>query len=45
MDRDNVVYMDSGECETTDKVMQASAGRPWYLWKARAMSMGSAKTD
>jgi ribulose-5-phosphate 4-epimerase/fuculose-1-phosphate aldolase len=38
LDRDNVVYMDDGECETTDKVMQASASRPWDLWKSRAMS-------
>src|SRR5262245_60544223 len=26
---DDVVYMDAGECETTDKVMQSVAGRPW----------------
>jgi ribulose-5-phosphate 4-epimerase/fuculose-1-phosphate aldolase len=32
----DVVYMDAGECETTDKVMQAVAGRPWDLWKSRA---------
>jgi ribulose-5-phosphate 4-epimerase/fuculose-1-phosphate aldolase len=38
LDRDNVVYMDQGECETTDKVMQASASRPWDLWKSRALS-------
>jgi ribulose-5-phosphate 4-epimerase/fuculose-1-phosphate aldolase len=38
LDRDNVVYMDQGECETTEKVMQASAGRPWDLWKSRALS-------
>jgi HCOMODA/2-hydroxy-3-carboxy-muconic semialdehyde decarboxylase len=33
LDRDGVVYMDEGECETTDKVMQSVAGRPWDLWK------------
>ncbi|HEX4408602.1 MAG TPA: class II aldolase/adducin family protein [Xanthobacteraceae bacterium] len=38
LDRDNVVYMDDGECATTDKVMQASAGRPWDLWKSRALA-------
>lgn len=32
---DDVVYMNAGECETTDKVMQAVAGRPWDLWKRR----------
>jgi HCOMODA/2-hydroxy-3-carboxy-muconic semialdehyde decarboxylase len=31
----DVVYMDEGECETTDKVMQAVAGRPWDLWKSK----------
>jgi ribulose-5-phosphate 4-epimerase/fuculose-1-phosphate aldolase len=31
----DVVYMNAGECETTDKVMQAVAGRPWDLWKRR----------
>jgi len=30
---DSVVYMDDGECETTDKIMQSVAGRPWDLWK------------
>ena len=34
---DEVVYMNAGECETTDKVMQAVAGRPWQLWKSRVM--------
>jgi ribulose-5-phosphate 4-epimerase/fuculose-1-phosphate aldolase len=34
---DDVVYIDAGECETTDKVMQAVAGRPWDLWKAKAL--------
>ena len=33
--RDDVVYMNAGECETTDKIMQAVAGRPWDLWKRR----------
>jgi ribulose-5-phosphate 4-epimerase/fuculose-1-phosphate aldolase len=33
--RDDVVYMDAGECETTDKIMQSAAGRPWELWKAK----------
>jgi ribulose-5-phosphate 4-epimerase/fuculose-1-phosphate aldolase len=32
---DDVVYMDAGECETTDKIMQSAAGRPWDLWKAK----------
>jgi hypothetical protein len=27
--------MDAGECETTDKIMQSVAGRPWDLWKAK----------
>jgi len=31
----DVVYMDDGECEATDKVMQSVAGRPWELWKSR----------
>lgn len=35
--RDDVVYMDAGECETTDKIMQSVAGRPWDLWKAKVM--------
>jgi HCOMODA/2-hydroxy-3-carboxy-muconic semialdehyde decarboxylase len=35
---DDVVYMDEGECETTDKVMQSVAGRPWELWKAKALA-------
>jgi ribulose-5-phosphate 4-epimerase/fuculose-1-phosphate aldolase len=34
---DDVVYMDAGECETTDKIMQSVAGRPWELWKAKAL--------
>jgi ribulose-5-phosphate 4-epimerase/fuculose-1-phosphate aldolase len=34
---DEVVYMNSGECETTDKIMQAVAGRPWELWKRKVM--------
>ncbi|MCC6889266.1 MAG: class II aldolase/adducin family protein [Hyphomicrobiales bacterium] len=29
----DVVYMNGGECSTTDKMMQASAERPWNLWK------------
>jgi len=33
--RDDVVYMNAGECETTDRIMQAVAGRPWDLWKRR----------
>lgn len=32
---DSVVYMDAGECETTDKIMRSVAGRPWDLWKAK----------
>jgi ribulose-5-phosphate 4-epimerase/fuculose-1-phosphate aldolase len=32
---DDVVYMDAGECETTDRIMQAVAGRPWDLWKSK----------
>jgi HCOMODA/2-hydroxy-3-carboxy-muconic semialdehyde decarboxylase len=35
--RDDVVYMDAGECQTTDKIMQSVAGRPWDLWKSKAM--------
>jgi hypothetical protein len=31
----DVVYMNGGECETTDKIMQSVAGRPWNLWKRR----------
>jgi ribulose-5-phosphate 4-epimerase/fuculose-1-phosphate aldolase len=34
---DEVIYMNAGECETTDKVMQAVAGRPWDLWKSKVM--------
>jgi HCOMODA/2-hydroxy-3-carboxy-muconic semialdehyde decarboxylase len=34
---DDVVYMDAGECETADRIMQSAAGRPWDLWKARAL--------
>jgi HCOMODA/2-hydroxy-3-carboxy-muconic semialdehyde decarboxylase len=34
---DDVVYMDTGECETTDKIMQSVADRPWDLWKAKVM--------
>jgi ribulose-5-phosphate 4-epimerase/fuculose-1-phosphate aldolase len=37
LDRGNVVYMNDAECATTDKIMQASAGRPWDLWKRKAM--------
>ena len=33
--RDDVVYMNAGECETADRIMQAVAGRPWDLWKRR----------
>jgi HCOMODA/2-hydroxy-3-carboxy-muconic semialdehyde decarboxylase len=36
LDRDGVVYMDAGECETTDAVMQSVAGRPWEIWKLKA---------
>ena len=35
---DDVVYMDAGECETTDKIMQSVAGRPWDLWKAKVQA-------
>jgi ribulose-5-phosphate 4-epimerase/fuculose-1-phosphate aldolase len=31
----DVVYMNPAECITTDKVMQASAERPWTLWKRK----------
>jgi HCOMODA/2-hydroxy-3-carboxy-muconic semialdehyde decarboxylase len=31
----DVVYMNAGECETTDKIMQAVVGRPWDLWKRK----------
>lgn len=31
----DVTYMDEGECETTDKIMQSVAGRPWELWKSK----------
>jgi ribulose-5-phosphate 4-epimerase/fuculose-1-phosphate aldolase len=34
---DEVVYMNAGECETTDKIMQAVVGRPWQLWKSKVM--------
>jgi len=34
----DVVYMNAGECETTDKVMQSVAGRPWELWKSKVMA-------
>jgi HCOMODA/2-hydroxy-3-carboxy-muconic semialdehyde decarboxylase len=34
---DEVVYMNAGECETTDKIMQAVVGRPWELWKSKVM--------
>jgi ribulose-5-phosphate 4-epimerase/fuculose-1-phosphate aldolase len=37
---DDVVYMDAGECETTDQVMQSVAGRPWELWKSKVMAKG-----
>ena len=36
---DDVVYMDAGECETTDKIMQSVAGRPWDLWKAKVQAV------
>jgi hypothetical protein len=29
--------MDAGECETIDKIVQAAAGRPWELWRAKAL--------
>ncbi len=29
--------MNAGECETTDKIMQSVAGRPWDLWKRRVL--------
>ena len=32
----DVVYMNPAECITTDKIMQASAERPWNLWKCKA---------
>ena len=32
---DEVVYMDAGECETADKIMQSVVGRPWALWKSK----------
>jgi ribulose-5-phosphate 4-epimerase/fuculose-1-phosphate aldolase len=35
---DDVVYMDAGECATTDKIMQSVAGRPWDLWKSKVMA-------
>jgi ribulose-5-phosphate 4-epimerase/fuculose-1-phosphate aldolase len=35
--RDEVVYMNAGECATTDKIMQAVAGRPWELWRRRVL--------
>lgn len=38
LDRDGVVYMDEGECQTTDKIMQSVAGRPWDLWKSKALA-------
>jgi ribulose-5-phosphate 4-epimerase/fuculose-1-phosphate aldolase len=45
LDGGDVVYMDAGECETTDKVMQAVAGRPWELWKAKVKaSRGQSET-
>ena len=34
---DDVVYMNAGECEVTDKIMQSVAGRPWDLWKRRVL--------
>jgi hypothetical protein len=34
--KNDVVYMNAGECETTDKMMQSVAGRPWAVWKAKA---------
>jgi ribulose-5-phosphate 4-epimerase/fuculose-1-phosphate aldolase len=33
--RQDVVYMSSGECVTTDKVNQTYADRPWSLWKRK----------
>jgi ribulose-5-phosphate 4-epimerase/fuculose-1-phosphate aldolase len=39
LDRDHVTYMDHGECETTDKVMQSVAGRPWDLWKSKVAKL------
>ena len=39
LDRDHVAYMDAGECETTDKVMQSVAGRPWDLWKSKVAKL------
>jgi len=39
LDRDHVAYMDDGECETTDKVMQSVAGRPWDLWKSKVAKL------
>src|SRR5262249_37146050 len=33
----DVVYMDDGECETTAKIMQSVADRPWELWKRKVM--------
>jgi ribulose-5-phosphate 4-epimerase/fuculose-1-phosphate aldolase len=42
----DVVYMNAGECETTDKVMQSVAGRPWDLWKRRVRrEMRRAETE
>jgi ribulose-5-phosphate 4-epimerase/fuculose-1-phosphate aldolase len=35
--KEDVVYMDAGECETADKIMQAVVGRPWELWKSKVM--------
>jgi HCOMODA/2-hydroxy-3-carboxy-muconic semialdehyde decarboxylase len=35
--REDVVYMNPGECETTDRIMQSVAGRPWDLWKRRVV--------
>lgn len=26
-----------GECQTTDRVMQSVAGRPWDLWKSKVL--------
>ncbi len=43
LDRGGVVYMNSGECETADKMMQAVVGRPWALWMTKAMAEKPAK--
>jgi ribulose-5-phosphate 4-epimerase/fuculose-1-phosphate aldolase len=35
-----VIYMDESECRATDKIMIASADRPWVLWKAKVSADG-----